>query len=409
LEKEPKVKSPELVVPAGTMEKLKMAVDYGADAVYLSEKQFGLRHYAGNFELNDLETAVDYVKNHKKKLYLAVNIFCRNNHINSLKALFKDISGIGIDALIMSDPGAILIANDLVSEIPIHLSTQSNTTNVESVKFWAKNGIKRVILARELSCGEIEEIAANTDIELEMFVHGALCISYSGRCYLSAYLDKRESNLGMCSQPCRREYYLMEKNSDKCIPVELEPNATYLFNPKDLCLIQHLPEIASIGVDAVKIEGRMKTSYYVASVTRIYREAIDTLSSNNKDKYHDLLPVWMSELEKISNREYTTGFFTGTLPENIVKKEGKYIQNYKFVGIISHTSDCEFELNPRSAVMAGDELEVIGPDRKDDRKIKVLEIFRAGIEVDSAHPNQIVRIRTSGYVKTGEILRKTII
>jgi len=407
LEKESKIKIPELVVPAGTMEKLKIAVDYGADAVYLSEKRFGLRHYAGNFDLNGLEKAVDYVKRNGKKLYLAVNVFCRNSHIKELKNLFRDISSLGINALIISDPGAVKIAREQVPHIPIHLSTQSNTTNLESVKFWADNGIKRVVLARELSSDEIHEITADSGIEVEIFVHGALCISYSGRCYLSAYLEQRESNLGMCSQPCRRQYYLMEKESDKYIPIELEPDATYLFNPKDLCLIDYLPRIVEMGVDAVKVEGRMKTAYYVACVTRIYREALDLLKSDN-EKYNEYLPLWRKELEKISNRDYTCGFFAGTLPENIVKKEGKYIQNYKFLGIIDKNEGCEFIIDPKSTIQTNDDIEVIGPFRKNDRNVKILEILRDGMKVDCAHPNQIVMVRTDSTVKAGEILRKPI-
>ena len=266
---------PELVVPVGSFEKLQIALSYGADAVYLSDKRFGLRHYADNFTCDEIKKIIPIVKKENKKIYLAVNILCRNQHLDDINNFFNEISGLNVDALIISDPGILGLAKKICPDIPIHLSTQANTLNFEAVRFWSEQGVKRVILARELSFNEVAEITENKTAELEVFIHGALCIAYAGRCYLSAYLDGRESNLGKCSQPCRRDYSIVDNSTGNELgEFKFDDLNGYIFNSKDLCLIDYLPELAKLGIDAIKIEGRMKTVYYLAVVTRIYRESV---------------------------------------------------------------------------------------------------------------------------------------
>ena len=302
---------PELVVPAGNPRKLEVALQYGADAVYLSGKQFGLRHYAGNFELDELRSAVDLVHAQSKKIYLAVNMLCRDKHIEFLKDYLQEVRLLGVDALIISDPGTMRLARQLCPDTPIHLSTQANTLNSESVAFWADQGVKRIVLARELSCDEVARIAQSASCELEVFVHGALCIAYAGRCYLSAYLDGRESNEGACAQPCRNDYYVVQKRgayAETLFGFDFDDDNSYLFNSRDLRLIEYVPQLADMGISSLKIEGRMKTEYYVAVVTRVYRHALNHLRSG-KQIHSEHIALWKEELDRISHRHYTTGFF----------------------------------------------------------------------------------------------------
>lgn len=401
---------PELVVPAGTAKKLEVALQYGADAVYVSGKQYGLRHYAGNFDLDELQDAVDYVHRNQKKIYLAVNILCKDKHMESLRVYLETVKDFGFDALIVSDAGTFRMAQHICPHIPVHLSTQANTLNREAVRFWKDQGVKRVILARELSKREVFDIRANTDAEIEVFVHGALCIAYAGRCYLSAYLDQRESNEGTCSQPCRHEYYAVQKSgahAQEPFEIIYDDENAYLFNSKDLRLIEYIEQLAQAGIHAVKIEGRMKTEYYVAVVTRVYREALDTLKSGEPISEENI-SSWKTELETISHRGYTTGFFGGDVPGERVQLSGAYYHPYQFLGYIDQPQGDRCAINPKSKIVAGDVLEVVGPDRSNDRQITVKEVIRGEEQVTVLHPNQYGELIFDTAVYHGEMLRKRI-
>lgn len=406
------MKIPELVVPAGSPDKLKAALDYGADAVYLSGKQFGLRNYADNFDNKELETAVKEVKERGKKVYVAVNAFCRNNQLHELETFFIFLSHLAVDAVIVSDPGVIRLVQKICPHIPVHLSTQANTTNYESVLFWRESGVKRIILARELSMHEIKEIADQAPLELELFVHGALCMAYAGKCYLSAYLEGRESNQGMCAQICRREFAVMQTEDDGTyMPIEFDLDTTYIFNQRDLCLIEFLPRIVQMGIDAIKIEGRMKTVYYVAAVTRIYREALDILK-HDEVLTPELLELFRKELNKVSNRGYTAGFFDPDFARKsgeMVETEGKYVQLYQFLGIINTFSGTQFSLNPKNKIAVGDLIEVLGFSRKNDCEAHILKIIRDNGECAEVHPNQWAEITLDRHISSGTIIRKKLI
>ena len=397
---------PELVVPVGSFEKLNIALDYGADAVYLSDKRFGLRYYADNFSIDEIKEIAPIVKRKNKKVYIALNILCRNLHLNDISDFLDEIRTVNVDALIISDPGIFRLAREKCPHIPIHLSTQANTLNSESVKFWSEQGVKRVILARELSFDEVTQIASNKNAELEVFIHGALCIAYAGRCYLSAYLDGRESNLGKCSQPCRRDYSIVDNSTGNELgEFEFDDLNGYIFNSKDLCLIDFLPELAEIGIDAIKIEGRMKTVYYLAVVTRIYREALDYLKSG-KQVTPELINDWKNELCKISHRGYTKGFMGGEIAKNRISKEGKYIHPYQFIGQVDSIEGQKCFLNPKNRITKTDLIEVIGPDRSKDRIVKIQKIYRDKDEVDVLNPNQHGEILFDNEIFKGELLRK---
>ncbi|MDX9702747.1 MAG: U32 family peptidase C-terminal domain-containing protein [Candidatus Auribacterota bacterium] len=402
---------PELVVPAGNPVKLEVALKYGADAVYLSGKQFGLRHYAGNFDLEELRAAVQLVHDKSKKIYLAVNMLCRDKHIEALKDYLKSVGNFGLDALIISDPGVMSLAKSVCPHIPVHLSTQANTLNSEAVRFWAKQGVKRVVLARELSQDEVSSIACNAACEVEVFVHGALCIAYAGRCYLSAYLENRESNEGTCAQPCRNDYYVVQKkgrHAAEMLEFDFDEDNSYVFNSRDLCLIEYLPQLVQAGVSALKIEGRMKTEYYVAVVTRVYRKALDMI----RDEIHisdKQLSEWIDELQRVSHRHYTAGFF-GNAPESErVSRDGKYSHPYQYVAYIDKPNGEQCFLDPKSKIVVGEQLEIISPDCSNDRTVRVTQIIRDDEAVTAIHPNQFAKLFFDGAVFQGEMLRKPLI
>ena len=303
-----KYKMPELVAPAGSMDKLKTAIEYGADAVYAGGKDFNLRNASANFTLDEIGLAVDYVHKRDKKLYIALNIFAHNCHVSKIEQYLNELAKYPVDAFIVSDPGVLSIVRDVIPEATIHISTQANCTNVRAADFWHQQGVKRVVLARELSLSEISKISTNSDCTTEVFVHGAMCLSYSGRCYLSSYMANRGANLGDCAQSCRWKYSLVEEERPgEYLQVFEDGEFTSIMSSRDLCMIEHIPELIAAGVDAWKIEGRMKSQYYVATVTRIYREAIDTFFENDVYEYQD---KWLEELGKISNR----GVQHGILP-----------------------------------------------------------------------------------------------
>ncbi len=299
---------PELLAPAGNFEKLEIAIHYGADAVYLSGKDFSLRNFSQNFTHKELFDAVLFAHNHKVKVYLACNIFLRNHEQKDLKSFLTKIDKIAPDAVIISDPGIIMLAKEIIPDIDIHLSTQANTTNLQAAKFWHSLGVKRINLSRELSIDEIKEITAGSKIEIETFIHGAMCVSYSGRCLLSSFLSKRSSNSGLCSHPCRWKYSVVEELRPGKYHSLMEDNkGSYIFNSKDLCMIRHIPELINANISSLKIEGRMKGINYLAAVVKTYRNAIDKYIED-PDAYK-MDPDWFAELDQVFHREYCTGFY----------------------------------------------------------------------------------------------------
>lgn len=401
------MKKPELVAPAGNLEKLKTAIDYGADAVYIGGKRWSLRARTDNFTLSEIKKAANYVHKRKKKIYIALNIFAHNKHFIGLENYIKKLSVIGVDAYIVSDPGIISIIQEVSPEVNIHLSTQVSTSNQHSAEFWKKQGIKRIVLSRELSKTEIKNIAKKTKCGIEIFVHGAMCMAHSGRCLLSSFMTGRSANLGDCTQPCRWKYFLNEETRhEEYFPVFEGERGTFIFNSKDLCLIEHIPEIFKTGINAIKIEGRMKSLYYTACVTRVYRTAIDEYAS--KPSKYRFKKIWLDELKKISHRGYTTGFFLNKPnDEGQVYKSSSYIKNYEFVGIVKTAKSNIARIEVRNKICIGDKLEVIGSSLKDDCKEVVTHMTdKNDNELEFANHGQIIFIKAKNRVEKGSLLRK---
>ena len=357
------MKKPELLAPAGTLEKLYMAVHYGADAVYLGGKFFGLRAGAGNFTMAEIAEGIDFAHSRKVKVYVTINIFAHNADFKDLAAYLRLLDELQADGIIVSDPGVFRLAKETVPDLPIHISTQANNTNWSTALFWQELGAKRIILARELSLKEMAEIRRRTKIELEAFVHGAMCISYSGRCLLSNYLAGRNANKGDCAHPCRWKYQLVEeKRPGEYFPVEEDQRGTYVFNSKDLCLVEHIPALIRAGIRSFKIEGRMKSSYYLATVVKVYREVIDSYLADPKNFSFD--PKWLEELEKVSHRHYTTGFAFKKPDEKDHRYEtSAYVRNYDFIGVVLEylPETGEMWVEQRNHMSVGDKIEILTP------------------------------------------------
>lgn len=358
---------PELLAPAGNMEKGRMALLYGADAIYLGGKMFGLRAFANNFSLEEIAEMAAYAHSLGKKVYVTVNIFAHNEDINTLAPYLRSLQEADVDALLISDLGVWSVARQVVPEMPLHVSTQANTTNFAAVQAWEQLGAERVVLARELSLAEIAEISAKTTVELETFVHGAMCISYSGRCLLSAYLTGRDGNRGACTQACRWEYDMYklgeQKRPGEFFDLEEDEHGTYVMNSKDLCLIEYLPELMRAGVCSLKIEGRMKSVHYVATVVSVYRRAIDKCWSDMVN--YNVPDAWIAELNKVSHRQYTTGFAVAKPDRNAqVYTSSKYEQTHDFVGIVTgyDAAGQRAYFEQRNNVKAGEPLELLMPD-----------------------------------------------
>lgn len=340
-------RKPELLAPAGDLEKLKYALAYGADAVYLGGTAFGLRAYAGNFSLEEMEEAVSWTHKLGKKIYVTVNIYAHEGDFAELPAYLEKLAGLGVDAVIVSDPGIIALARELVPSLPLHLSTQANSTNSHTIRFWQKQGIERVVLARELTLEELRQVRSAAEGELEMFIHGAMCMSYSGRCLLSNYLTGRDANRGECTQPCRWGYSLVEeKRPGQAFPIEEDERGTYIFNSHDLCLLPHLPLLKSIGIESYKIEGRMKSVHYVASTVKVYREAIDILWEQGEEAFQAKLPEWLEEMDKVSHRDYSSGFLFGKPgPQAHNLETSHYVREYDFVGVSLYQEAIDLRLD----------------------------------------------------------------
>lgn len=395
---------PELLAPAGNLEKLKIAVHYGADAVYLGGKAFGLRNLADNFTVAEMAEGLAYAHARNVKVYLTVNSYPANADLEALAAYLTEVAPLPFDALIAADPGVIEMIREFAPEQTIHLSTQANSVNWRSVSFWEKQGVTRVNLAREMTLADVRETAGKTDVELELFAHGAMCISYSGRCLLSSVMSGRNANKGECSHPCRWNYSLVEETRPgEYFPVMEDASGTFIFNSKDLCLIEHLPEILDSGVASLKIEGRMKGIYYVASVVRAYRAALDALRKEGEG--YQFRPEWLEELCKISHRGYTTGFLFGQ-PEDVGQEYGcSYLRTYLFVGVVEEENpDGSFTVAVRNKITRGDTVELMGPGMRNDSFAASLADEK-GIPLEAANPNQRVKMNLPLGAATNDLLR----
>ena len=403
------MKKPELLIPAGNLEKMRTAVLYGADAVYVGVTGLSLRAGAAEMPVADLAAAVNEAHAKGVKVYAAVNTFARNADLQKAREIIPELAAINIDALIVSDPGMIRLIRTLEPHLPIHLSTQANTTNAEAVRFWRDQGVKRIVLARELNLKEVGEIAAAVpEVELELFVHGAMCMAYSGRCYLSAYRNQRSANEGDCTQACRWEYLLYESTRPtEPMILEEDNRYTYLLSSKDLCLIEHLPEVVAAGVTSLKIEGRMKSTHYVAVVTRTYRWAIDALMQNPEN--YRCNPHWMEELKKISYRGYTTGFAFTEEKINETSPEIKYIQTHELAGTILQYDPVQklILIGVRNHLNAGDEVELLLPD--DTVKIDTrLMVDVSGKPLQEANNDNQVYLPFNQEASIGAVLRQKV-
>ena len=356
----------ELLAPAGSMDKCKMALLYGADAVYLGGKSFGLRAFAANFSLEEIAQAAEYAHSLGKRIYVTVNIFAHNEDLEQLPDYLRALEKCRVDALLVSDLGVWQICRNVVPHMPLHVSTQANTTNYAAVKTWEQLGASRVVLARELSLQEMQEIGSKTKVELEAFVHGAMCISYSGRCLLSSYFTGRDSNRGSCAQVCRWEFNLTEKNRPgEEFPIEEDQRGTYVFNSKDLCLLDFLPELVQARISSFKIEGRMKSVHYVATVVSVYRQAIDSYMAD--PEHYRVLPGWRRELEKVSHRPYSTGFAEHKPDSNSqVYTTSSYEQTSDFVALVTgyDAVNKRVSLEQRNNVGENETLEILTPQGK---------------------------------------------
>ena len=403
-------KKPELLAPAGTMEKLQMALAYGADAAYLGGAQFGLRAFGGNFTNEEIRAAVNLAHGVGKKIYVTVNVFPHNDDLVSLPDYLRFLADVEVDAVLVADLGVFMLAREIAPQLPVHISTQANNVNWRTVRAWQELGAERVVLARELSREEIREIRRHTDVELELFVHGAMCISYSGRCLLSSYFTGRDANRGGCAQSCRWKYALVEESRPgECYPIEEDARGTYIMNSKDLCLLPYLDEVVDSGIDSLKIEGRMKSVHYVASVVKAYRMALDACLTGTSYKVRE---EWLTELEKVSHRSYTTGFFFGKTTEaDQIYGSSSYEQTSDFVGLVRAYDEKTkiAAVEQRNNMKLGQEIEIFQPVGAAFRQ-KLAEMWDTeGQEIAAApHPQQIIRMRMAQPVEVNSILRRDV-
>lgn len=357
------MRKPEILAPAGNLEKLKTAIDFGADAVYLGGSKLNLRAFADNFTNEEIKEGVKYAHDRNKRVYVTLNVFPHNSDLEGLEQYIVELKNLEVDALIVSDPSIIMTIKEVAEDFEIHLSTQANNVNWKSALFWHKQGVKRIVLARELTLNEIKEIREKLpeECELEAFVHGAMCMAYSGRCLISNYMTGRDANRGACAQACRYKYYLVEeKRPGEYFPIIEDEKGTYIMNSKDLCMIDHIDEVIESGVYSLKIEGRMKSAFYVASIVKAYREAVD--SYFNDPKNYKFNPKWMDYLLKVSHRSYYTGFYYGRSSMQIYETSS-YVRDYDIVGVVKSYDETTKEavIEQRNRVFEGDKVEVLRP------------------------------------------------
>ncbi len=404
------MKAPELLVPAGSLEVLKIAVVFGADAVYIGGEAFGLRAKARNFSREDMEEGIAFAHARDVKVYVTANILAHNEDLTGVREYFLELKEIGPDALIISDPGVFQAAREICPEIEVHISTQANNTNYGTYLFWHRLGARRVVSARELSLKEIRDIREQIpeELEIETFIHGAMCISYSGRCLLSNYLTGRDANQGECTHPCRWKYALMEEQRPgEYMPVFENERGTFIFNSKDLCMIEHVPELIEAGIDSFKIEGRMKTALYVATVARTYRRAIDDFMKS-RELYEKNMPWYKSQISNCTYRQFTTGFFFGKPSEEAqIYDNNTYLKEYTYLGIVEDFRDGLCEIRQRNKFSVGEMIEVMKPDGE-NVEVSVLKILdEEGNELQSApHPKQKLFIDLGTTLSQYDILRR---
>ena len=401
----------ELLIPASSLEVLKAAVLYGADAVYIGGEMYGLRAKAKNFPKEDMAEGIRFAHSRGVKVYITANIVAHNEDLEGIREYFTELREMEPDALIISDPGVFTIAREVCPEIEVHISTQANSTNYATYNFWYAQGASRVVAARELSLRELGEIRAHIpeDMEIEAFVHGAMCISHSGRCLLSNYFTGRNANMGACTHPCRWKYYVMEESRPgEFLPVEENERGTYIFNSKDLCMIEHVPDLIEAGVDSFKIEGRMKTALYVAAVTRTYRRAIDDYRKS-PELYRQNLDYYREEIAKCTYRQFTTGFYYGKTDENAqIYDANTYIKEYTYIGIVQETDERGFvKIYQRNKFSVGEEIEIMLPDGTNlQRSVLALEDENRQPVESAPHPKQEVWIDFGEPLAEGWLLRR---
>ena len=400
----------ELLIPASSLEVLKIAVIYGADAVYIGGEAFGLRAKAKNFTLEEMKEGIEFAHAHDCKVYVTANILAHNDDLEGVREYFEELREIKPDALIIADPGVFEIAKEVCPEIERHISTQANNTNYATYNFWYRQGASRVVSARELSLKEIKEIRERIpeDLEIETFVHGAMCISYSGRCLLSNYFTGRDANQGACTHPCRWKYAVVEeKRPGEYLPVYENERGTYIFNSKDLCMIEHIPELIDAGIDSFKIEGRMKTALYVATVARTYRKAIDDYQKD-PELYKKNMPWYLDQISNCTYRQFTTGFFFGKPDhETQIYDNNTYIREYTYLGIVGAVENGLARIEQRNKFSVGETIEIMKPDGS-NVEAKVLRILNEdGEEQESApHSKQVLHVELSETPAQYDLLRR---
>lgn len=407
------VRKPELLIPAGDLETLRAAVIYGADAVYIGGDMYGLRAKAKNFSMEHMKEGIAFAHSYGKRVYVTANITAHNGDLEGIREYFYELKAFGADkpdALIITDPGVFSIACEVLPEVERHISTQSNNTNYETYRFWHRLGAKRAVSARELSLSEIAELRANipSEMEIETFVHGAMCIAYSGRCLLSNYFTGRDANLGECTHSCRWRYHLMEETRPgEYLPVEENERGTYIFNSKDLCMIEHIPELIAAGIDSFKVEGRMKTVLYVATVARAYRKAIDDYYADS-EIYESNRPLYMEEVKKGVNRQFTTGFFFGKPGRrDQIYDHSTYERAYTYLGYISGERDGLYRLEQKNKFSTGEAIEVIKPDGSTLHTLVMRMTDEEGSDIMSCpHAGQIVYIDLGTKLDPYDMLRR---
>lgn len=405
------MKKPELLIPASSLEVLKTAVVFGADAVYIGGEVFSLRAKSKNFSMEDMREGINFAHAHGAKVYVTANILAHNGDLDGVEAYFHELKEIGPDALIISDPGVFQIAKEVCPEIEIHISTQANNTNYRTYRFWHSLGAKRVVSARELSMEELRELRVNIpeDLEIETFIHGAMCISYSGRCLLSSYFTGRDANQGACTHPCRWKYAIMEETRPgEYLPVYENERGTYIFNSKDLCMIEHIPELVEAGIDSFKIEGRMKTALYVAVVTRTYRQAIDDYLKDEA-LYRSRMEYYKEEIAKCTYRQFTTGFFFGKPDHDTqIYDNNTYIKAYTYLGLIGdRREDGFYGLEQRNKFSVGETIEVMKPDGRNEEVTVRAMTDEEGLPLESCpHPKQKIYVDLGIELSPFDLLRR---
>ncbi len=403
------------MIPASSLEVLRIAVMFGADAVYIGGEAFGLRAKAKNFSMEEIREGIRFAHAYDVKVYITANILAHNGDLAGVREYFKELGAMEPeakpDALIISDPGVFMIAKEVCPEIERHISTQANNTNYETYRFWYGLGAKRVVSARELSLAEIREIRKNIpdDLEIETFIHGAMCISYSGRCLLSNYFTGRDANQGACTHPCRWKYSIVEETRPgEYMPVYENERGTYIFNSKDLCMIEHIPELMESGIDSFKIEGRMKTALYVATVARTYRKAIDDYQES-PELYRKHLPWYLDQISNCTYRQYTAGFFFGKPSEEAqIYDYNTYMKEYTYLGIVGKPNEAGlYRIEQRNKFSVGEEIEVMKPDGENVPVTVKHIVDEDGVEMESApHPKQVLYIDLGQPLEMYDILRR---